>query len=77
MRKEPMDEADKKVYKVMLSLPLDMKLDVEESSKDLGISEAGFFRLLVRLYMKDGIITRVAALKEVHKTLARETDYVW
>jgi predicted transcriptional regulator len=77
MRKEPMDEADKKVYKVMLSLPLDMKLDVEECSKDLGISEAGFFRLLVRLYMKDGIITRVAALKEVHKTLERDVDYVW
>jgi hypothetical protein len=64
-------------YKVMLSLPLDMKKDIEESSKDLGISEAGFLRLLVRLYMKDGIITRVAALKDVHKTIERDTDYVW
>jgi hypothetical protein len=71
------NKADNMTYKVMLSLPLDMKKDIEESSKDLGISEAGFLRLLVRLYMKDGIITRVAALKDVHKTIERDTDYVW
>jgi len=72
-----MDEADKKVYKVMLSLTLDQKVEVEEYSKDLGIGEAGFFRLMLSLYRKDGIITRVSALKEVHKTLERDVDYVW
>jgi hypothetical protein len=48
------DKVDYKSNKIMLSVTPEMKGDIEKSAKDLGISEAGFLRMLVRFYIKSG-----------------------